>query len=96
MLYYILVLEQRLETEKSETNKEQQRLHSLIAMLETQLSEKQRDIDKVGKMERRPAHTLLYVYVVLVAVRVTMPTSVPGTMAAVPGTVTAQGSTKRL
>ena len=53
MLYiyitYIPVLEQRLEAEKSETNKEQQRLHSLIAMLETQLSEKQRDIDKVGK-----------------------------------------------
>ena len=45
---YIPVLEQRLEAEKSDTNKEQQRLHSLIAMLETQLSEKQRDIDKVS------------------------------------------------
>lgn len=37
-----------MEAQKFETTKEQQRLHSLIAMLETQLSEKQRDVDKVG------------------------------------------------
>ena len=95
---FILVLEQRLEAEKSETSKEQQRLHSLIAMLETQLSEKQRDVDKVSCQwwMGGPHKTCQCLLGTLGSKKTVIPTSIPGTMAAATGTIAAQGSAKCL